>query len=243
VTVTPVTAGISALSTRTEERQIVRGRRERPRDRLPANETGLEAQPGRFSHGMWACILFVSSEAMFFLALFTTYFFLRGRVPEWEPIFQRCIDVCEKPHWNSVTPILGLPVPLVAINTAVLLASSVTMQLAVNAIKKGDRRGLINWLIPTVLMGVWFIAGQVYEYTKLGFLPDNSIFAAVFFTLTGFHGAHVTGGILMNALVLFRALRGQFSAQRHLAVEAASIYWHFVDVVWIGLFTIIYIVG
>ena len=87
------------------------------------------------------------------------------------------------------------------------------------------------------------ISGQVYEYTKLGFLPDNGIFAAVFFTLTGFHGAHVTGGILMNALVLFRATKGHFTAQRHLAVEAASIYWHFVDVVWIGLFTIIYIIG
>jgi cytochrome c oxidase subunit 3 len=98
-------------------------------------------------------------------------------------------------------------------------------------------------LIPTVALGVWFIGGQIYEYTKLGFLPDNGIFAAVFFTLTGFHGAHVTGGILMNALVLFRATKGHFTAQRHLAVEAASIYWHFVDVVWIGLFTIIYIIG
>ena len=231
------------MSTRTEDRPIVRGRRERPRDRLPANETGLEAQPGRFSHAMWACILYVSSEAMFFLALFTTYFFLRARVPEWEPIFQRCVDECEKPHWNSVTPIFGTPIPLVAINTVFLLASSVTMQFAVNAIKKGDTKGLRNWLIPTVLLGVWFIGGQIYEYTKLGFLPDNGIFAGVFFTLTGFHGAHVTGGILMNALVLFRATKGHFSAQRHLAVEAASIYWHFVDVVWIGLFTIIYIIG
>ena len=117
------------------------------------------------------------------------------------------------------------------------------MQLAVNAIKRGDRRGLRNWLIPTVVLGVWFISGQVYEYTRLGFLPDNGIFAAVFFTLTGFHGAHVTGGILMNALVLFRTTKGHFTARRHLAVEAASIYWHFVDVVWIGLFTIIYIIG
>jgi cytochrome c oxidase subunit 3 len=142
-----------------------------------------------------------------------------------------------------VTPIFRTPVPLVAINTAFLLASSVTMQFAVNAIKRGDAKGLRNWLIPTVLLGVWFISGQLYEYTKLGFLPDNGIFAAVFFTLTGFHGAHVTGGILMNALVLFRATKGHFTARRHLAVEAASIYWHFVDVVWIGLFTIIYIIG
>src|SRR5687768_18447421 len=91
---------------------------------------------------MWACILFVSTEAMFFLALFTTYFFLRARVPEWEPVFQRCAEECEKPHATSVTPIFGVPVPLVAINTAFLLASSVTMQFAVNAIKRGDQRGL-----------------------------------------------------------------------------------------------------
>ena len=84
------------MSSRTEERPIVRGRRERPRDRLPMNDTGLESQPGRFSHAMWACILFVSSEGMFFGALFTTYFFLRARVPEWEPIFQRCAAECEK---------------------------------------------------------------------------------------------------------------------------------------------------
>ena len=148
---------------------------------------------------------------MFFRALFTTYFFLRARVPEWEPIFQRCAAECEKPHWNSVTPIFGTPVPLVAINTAFLLASSVTMQFAVNAIKKRRSRRVSSRLARSrrSLLGIWFICGQIYEYTKLGFLPDNGIFTAVFFTLTGFHGAHVTGGILMNVLVLIpRARRG-----------------------------------
>ncbi len=226
------------------ERQIVRGRRERPRDRLPANETGLEAQPVRFNSGMWAVILFVSSESMFFGALFTAYFYLRGRIPEWEPVFQRCVAAhCEKPAWSSTTDILGLAIPLVAINTVALLSSSVTMQLAVNAIKRGDHRGLRNWLIPTIVLGVLFLAGQGYEYTRLGFLPDNGVFAGVFFTLTGFHGAHVTGGVLMNTYVFIRTLKGQFTKNRHLAVEAASIYWHFVDVVWIFLFTTIYIIG
>ena len=88
-----------------------------------------------------------------------------------------------------------------------------------------------------------FILGQGYEYTRLGFLPRDGVFAGVFFTLTGFHGAHVTGGVVFIAICLYRSLRGQFSANRHLAVEAASIYWHFVDVVWIGLFTTIYIIG
>jgi cytochrome c oxidase subunit 3 len=210
------------------ERPIVRGRRGTPTvDRLGANDSGFNVQPTRFNSGMWAIIMFVGSELMFFAALFTTYFFLRGKVPAWEPVFG------EKPSWQ------GLPL----VNTIELVASSVTMQLAVNAIKKGDRRRLILWLWPTVMLGVLFLAGQAYEYTRLGFLPKDGVFAGVFFTLTGFHGAHVTGGVVFITICLYRALRGQFTANRHLAVEAASIYWHFVDVVWIGLFTTIYIIG
>ena len=220
------------MRTTLEDRTVVRGRRVDPIDRLPANETGLESQPSRFSAGMWAVILFISSEAFFFGALFTTYFFLRSRIPSWEPVFG------EKPSWQ-VDPILGIGLP--TLNTIELLVSSVTMQLAVNAIKRGDRNGLRNWLIPTLVLGVLFLVGQGYEYTRLGFLPRDGIFAGVFFTLTGFHGAHVTGGVIFNAICLFRTLKGQFSEQRHLAVEAASIYWHFVDVVWIGLFGAIYL--
>lgn len=227
------------------ERTIVRGRRQTPSEaRLPANETGLDVQPSRFSAGMWAVILFVSSETMFFSALFTTYFYLHARTPEWEPLFERCVSLhCEKPTWQSLTSVAGLEIPLIMINTIVLLASSVTMQLAVNGIKK-DRRGpAVFWLALTVVMGAWFVLGQGYEYLTLGFLPDNSVFAAVFFTLTGFHGLHVTGGVIANALVLFRTMNGQFSSRRHVFFEGASIYWHFVDIVWIGLFTTIYIVG
>jgi cytochrome c oxidase subunit 3 len=222
------------MRTTLEDRTVIRGRRVDPTDRLPVNETGLEAQPSRFTAGMWAVILFIGSEAFFFGALFTTYFYLRARIPDWEPVFG------EKPIW-SVDPILGIGLP--TINTIELLASSVTMQIAVNAIKRGDRIALRNWLIPTIVLGALFLTGQGYEYTKLGFLPRDGIFAGVFFTLTGFHGAHVTGGVIFNSICLFRTLKGQFSARRHLAVEAASIYWHFVDVVWIGLFTTIYIVG
>jgi cytochrome c oxidase subunit 3 len=145
--------------------------------------------------------------------------------------------------WNSLTHIAGLDVPLVAINTVVLVSSSLTMQLAVNAVKKDRVRPAVFWLALTVAMGTWFILGQGYEYLHLGFLPDNSVFAAVFFTLTGFHGAHVTGGIVANALALFRTNKGHFTSRRHLYLEGASIYWHFVDIVWIGLFTTIYIVG
>src|SRR5438309_4951396 len=217
-----------------EDRTVVRGRRIDPIDRLPSNETGLEAQPSRFSAGMWAVILFISSEAFFFGALFTTYFFLRARIPEWEPV------LCGKQTWQ-VDPIFGIGLP--TLNTIALLLSSVTMQIAVNAIKRGDGRSLGNWLIPTIILGVMFLVGQGFEYTRLGFLPRDGIFAGVFFTLTGFHGAHVTGGVIFNTIVFYRTLKGQFTARRHLAVEAAPIYWHFVDVVWIGLFTTIYIIG
>src|SRR2546428_6805116 len=222
------------MRTTLEDRTVIRGRRVDPTDRLPVNETGLETQPSRFSAGMWAVILFMGGEAFFSAALFTTYFSLRARLSEWEPIFG------EKPTWQ-VDPIFGIGLP--TINTIELLVSSVTMQLAVNAIRRGDRNGLRNWLIPTLILGVLFLVGQGYEYTRLGFLPRDGIFAGVFFTLTGFHGAHVTGGVIFNAIVQFRTLKGQFTARRHLAVEAASIYWHFVDVVWIGLFTTIYIIG
>ncbi len=227
------------------ERTVVRGRRQTPSEaRLPENETGMESQPSRFTAGMWVVILFISSEAMFFSALFTAYFYLRARIPAWEPVFQRCTAAeCDKPQWNATTDLFGLQVPLVAINTVVLVASSVWMQLAINAIKEDRRRAAITWLAITVASGVWFILGQGYEYTHLGFLPDNGVFAGVFFTLTGFHGAHVTGGIIANALTLFRTTKGHFSSRRHLLFEGASIYWHFVDVVWIGLFTTIYIIG
>ena len=237
------------------ERTIVRGRRQTVSEaRLPENRTGLEAQPARFTAGMWAIILFVSSEVMFFSALFTTYFYLRARIPEWEPIFKRCVSAdCEKPRafedilHGNLSPVptnfFGLEIPLVLINTVVLVSSSITMQLAVNAIKHDRVRSAIRWLALTVAMGAWFVFGQGYEYLHLGFLPANGVFAAVFFTLTGFHGAHVTGGVIANALALFRTTKGHFTSRRHLLSEGASIYWHFVDIVWIGLFTTIYIVG
>src|SRR5437879_11852138 len=151
-----------------EDRTVVRGRRADPADRLPPNETGLEAQPSRFSAVIWAVMLFVSSEAFFFGALFTTYFFLRSRVPDWEPVFG------EKPTWQ-VDPIFGIGLP--TLNTIELLVSSVTMQIAVNAIKRRDRRALRNWLIPTIVLGVMFLVGQGFEYTRLGFLPRDGILA------------------------------------------------------------------
>src|SRR5439155_3699012 len=124
------------------DRTVVRGRRADPADRLPPNETGLEAQPSRFSAGMWAVILFISSEAFFFGALFTTYFFLRARIPAWEPIFGETPTLTMDP-----LPVIGIGLPL--FNTLELIVSSVTIHIAVNAVICVDRAGLRNRLIQT----------------------------------------------------------------------------------------------
>lgn len=208
-------------------RTVVRGRREGPEGRLPAAGGAHPIEKTNFAPGIWAAILFVSSEAMFFAALFTAYFYLRGRIPDWQPIFG------EKPSWQ------GFPL----LNTVALLSSSVTMQYAVWSIRSGARARAKVLLVLTIVLGAFFLTGQGVEYTRLGFLPQDGIFAGVFFLLTGFHGAHVTGGLIFIALCTFRVFKGQFGPSRHLALEAAGIYWHFVDVVWVGLFTTIYILG
>ena len=125
--------------------------------------------------------------------------------------------------------------------TAILVASSFTMQFGVWAIRRGDTGKLRMWTAITLGLGVLFLAGQLYDYSELGFGIGDGVFATVFYTLTGFHGAHVFGGTVGLTIVLARALRGQFSARNHVAVEAVSMYWHFVDVVWIGVFSTIYL--
>lgn len=128
------------------------------------------------------------------------------------------------------------------IMTALLVLSSVTCQFAVWRIRRGDRQGMNRALAMTVLLGVIFLIGQVYDYTQLGFGISDGVFGSTFYVLTGFHGAHVLGGVLMLAVCLYRGGLGQFSAEHHDMVEATSIYWHFVDVVWILLFALLYII-
>ena len=171
-------------------------------------------------------LLFIASEVMFFGGLFATYFNARASVPpgEWHPP--------EGAH---------LDLPLAAALTAVLVASSFTMQFGVWAVRRGDTGKLKMWTAITLGLGVLFLAGQLYDYSQLGFGISDGVFGTVFYTLTGFHGAHVFGGAVGLTIVLARALRGQFSARNHVAVEAVSYYWHFVDVVWIGVFSTIYL--
>ena len=198
--------------------------------------------------GMW---VFLGSEVMFFTALIGTYIILRFGVAE---------------PW--ATPNTVLAVPLTAFNTFLLICSSVSMVKAYAAIADGDQRMLKFWLLMTILMGASFVGVQVFEYFKLvghGFTPagyregsqlaehaladpvkfgaaTGGLYGSTFFTMTGFHGFHVTCGVISMTWVFFKALRGGYTQQDYRGVEVIGLYWHFVDLVWIILFTIVYLI-
>ncbi len=177
-------------------------------------------------------ILFIASEVMFFAGLFAAYFNVRLTSAHWPPL----VNEAEYEPF-----LIGEEILLPAVLTTVLVLSSVTMQLAVWGIRRGDRKAFLRNTAITLLLGVVFLAGQVYDYLHLGFGITDTAFGSTFYTLTGFHGAHVLGGAIMLTVVLYRGLAGQFSARHHDAVEATSLYWHFVDVVWIALFSTLYL--
>jgi cytochrome c oxidase subunit III len=173
-------------------------------------------------------ILFVASECVFFAALFGAYFTVRAQADKlgvpWPP-----------------EGIEGLEVPLPAVSTTFLVLSSVTMQFAVWGIRRGDRSTMMRFLKLTLLLGSVFLIGQIYDYSQLGFSIDDTVYGTTFFTMTGFHGAHVFGGLVFIYLMLARGWAGQLTAENHTGLEACAIYWHFVDIVWIGLFTTLYL--
>jgi cytochrome c oxidase subunit 3 len=193
---------------------------------LPA--AGHDARGG-ISNPILGMILFITSEVMFFAGLFGAYFSTRAGHRPWPPTeFQGLLD----------------PIGLILVATIVLITSSVTCQLAVSAIRRDDRRGFVRSMAATFGLGILFLLLQAYDYSVLfgeGLTMDAGPFGTTYFTLTGFHGAHVFGGVIMLGVILYRATAGQFSARHHDAVEAASLYWHFVDVVWILLFSILYL--
>jgi heme/copper-type cytochrome/quinol oxidase subunit 3 len=157
------------------------------------------------------------------------------------------------PYEHALNP---LSIDLTALNTFLLICSSVTMVLALSAIQQGRKGRLTLFLLATVALGSVFLGIQVYEYAKLmyvdvqpvgvsadhHFRPGSSLFASCFFTMTGFHGAHVLAGILTLIVISLQSLRGVYSATHHAAVEMAGLYWHFVDLVWIILFTVVYLI-
>ena len=180
---------------------------------------------GHPDHRIFGVVMFLVAESMIFLGLFSAFLIYRSVMPVWPP---------------EGTPELELLLP--GINTAILISSSFVMHRGQDAIKKNDQSGLQLWFAITALMGAIFLAGQLYEYFHLEFGLTTNLFASSFFVLTGFHGLHVTFGLILILAVLWRSRKvGHYSDQFHFGVEAAELYWHFVDVVWIILFILVYL--
>jgi cytochrome c oxidase subunit 3 len=189
---------------------------------------------GGISNPILGMLLFICSEVMFFSGLFAAYFNVRATTTPWPPVVAN--DPVLTEHFNlHAEPFYALGL------TIILVLSSFTCQFAVWAIRRGDRTGLIRNISVTLVLGIVFLLGQAYDYSTIGFGLADGTFGTTFYTLTGFHGAHVFGGVIMLSVILYRSLAGQFSDRHHDAVEAASLYWHFVDVVWIALFSTLYI--
>ena len=175
-------------------------------------------------------IVWLSSELMFFAGLFAIYFTARAQNPPdlpWPP------------------PPTHLNVPYALVVTIVLVASSFTCQFGVFAAERGDVFGLRRWYLLTLIMGTAFVIGQGYEYVQLvheGTTLASSAYGTVFYLTTGFHGLHVTGGLIAFVYLLIRTKLSKFTPQQATAAIVVSYYWHFVDVVWIGLFTVIYFI-
>ena len=189
-------------------------------------------------------LLFITSEVMFFAGLFAAYFSLRASfidtdgVKRWPP--RRSSTSSARSPCGPRPGTLNVIVPA----TIILIISSFTCQFAVNAIKHDNRTTFLRNMAVTLVLGITFLALQIYDYSILiheGLTMSSGTFGTTYYTLTGFHGAHVFGGVLMLAVVMYRGMAGQFSGKHHDMVEAASLYWHFVDVVWILLFSILYL--
>ena len=173
---------------------------------------------------MWA---FLGSDAMFFGPLLATHFIHRGRALQ-----------------GPVEEIFSIPVTTVS--TFVLLTSSLAMVLALSGIQRGNLRSFRLWTAITALLGMVFIGFQMVEFTEFaaeGLTPRSSLFGSTFLTLTGFHGAHVTVGIIWLWSIFFASFKGRIRQDNSLDVELAGLYWHFVDIVWIIIFGIVYLVG
>jgi cytochrome c oxidase subunit 3/cytochrome o ubiquinol oxidase subunit 3 len=186
----------------------------------PPTATGISNE----KLAMW---VFLGSDCLLFGALISTYLLLRHR------------------SVTGPTPEEIFDIPFTSVSSFVLLMSSMTMALAVGAIHRGDEPRCRTWLATTALLGSVFIAGQVYEFTsfvKEGLGYTTNIFGSAFFTLTGFHGVHVSVGIVLLMSLFVMSLRGRLGVERAETVEIFGLYWHFVDIVWILIFTIVYLI-
>jgi cytochrome c oxidase subunit 3 len=169
-------------------------------------------------------LLFIISEVMIFGAFFTAYFFIR---------------VVNHSPWPAHGNVL--PEAVAGINTAILLSSSLTIHWALTSIKSGNRFGLRAGILSTFLLGATFLFVQINEYVHVGFAPHDSAQASVFYGLTGLHGAHVFIGLCLLMMVTIRSFRGHYSPEQHRGVEVPGIYWHFVDIMWIIVYSTVYV--
>jgi cytochrome c oxidase subunit III len=179
----------------------------------------------------WGMIFFITSEALIFANLIAAYLYLEIR--DNGGTFSFKLPSGGHLDW-------GYPL----FNTFVLLASSIPVRIAGAGIARGKRRNLVIGLTGTIVLGLIFLGGQVYEYTNLfgqHFNPQYQTFGSAFFMLTGFHGLHVTIGVIILTICLIRSLRGDFTPKKHFAIEAGEMYWHFVDVVWVVVFSVVYL--
>jgi cytochrome c oxidase subunit 3 len=219
-----------------------------------------DSEAGRFNKQVdmsyrWSMSWFIFSEVMFFAAFFGALFYTRVLSVPWLgssdtmeqlwPAFQATWPTAGPgltADGFKFTPMAAWGIP--AINTLLLLTSGVTLTWAHWGLKKDNRNQLIWGLILTVALGIVFLALQVYEYRhayhEMGLTLGAGVYGATFFMLTGFHGFHVFVGMTMLTIMLIRSIKGHFTHDHHFAFEAASWYWHFVDVVWVGLFVVVY---
>jgi cytochrome c oxidase subunit 3 len=184
-------------------------------------------QSSRIDRQTLGILLFIVSEVMLFGAFFASYFFLRVVVspPEWPP-----------------SP-FELPVAVAGMNTAILFSSSFTVHYALESIRRGNHNGMKLGLAATWLLGATFLFIQLNEYVHIGFSARDGAFGSIFYGLTGLHGAHVAVGLILLTFANIRAWRGHFGPEPkdHLGVEVPGIYWHFVDVMWLIVFTTVYV--
>ncbi len=182
----------------------------------------VEARSSELTRLKTGMAMFIVSEVFLFGALFFTYYYLRGTTTGWPP---------EHPSASRAIA-----------NTVVLLSSSLTIWLAGRSIRLGNVKALTGWLVVTAALGLTFLGITGWEWGSESFKPWTNAYGSIFFTLTGFHALHVLGGVLMLTGLTLRSARGRFSAVNRHAIEVGSIYWHYVDIIWILVFTTIFIV-
>jgi cytochrome c oxidase subunit 3 len=180
------------------------------------------------SNGLLGVMFFLSSEMVLFGSLIFMYLYVRRASPIWPPAGFH--------HFGWQLP---------TVNTVVLLSSGVTMHFAFQSLRRGNRRAMVTLLVTTIVLGLVFLGGQAYEYTNLigneHLTMAGGTYGATFYTLTGLHGAHVTGGIIFLLVLLSGTLQGRFGQGSTMVPHAATLYWHFVDAVWVVLFALFYL--